>query len=339
MTTLYNSSNQPPTLDQLKLYALSSNAEVVLVGEAPGRNELHEGVPFVGQSGQLLRRALMETGIFNYSATNVFHIWPPYGKVENLFSTSKDLPSATWPFRNRYFKRSTEIEGKAAPERLEWELDLMKPKLIIALGGTAVWALLGRDSISDTRGFLEDTKWGPLIATYHPAAVMRNKTLYPTMMLDLKKAKKLLAGDRPIERTYYTDPTEAELEEFKSGVKDLLAVDIETTRQGGLLCVGFASSPTVGLCVPLDEGPLFKRYVRFIRDMLLHPAEKLFHNGLFDLYYLYEHGFRVHNAKHDTFLLHYAMYAELPKSLRYMVSIYCNAHNWKNEFNSAKIEE
>jgi len=128
-------------------------ADIVIVGEAPGKNEDLEGEPFVGRSGKLLDKILDSIDLNREKVfiLNVLKCRPP---------------------KNRNPKPS-EIE-KCEPF-LKKQLEIIKPKLIIALGRiSAITLLRKKDSLKDMRNKIHKYEGIDLIVTYHPAALLRN---------------------------------------------------------------------------------------------------------------------------------------------------------------------
>ena len=129
------------------------NAEVMMIGEAPGRNEDLEGEPFVGAAGHLLNRLLAEVGMRREDVyiANVIKCRPP----------------------NNRDPRSDEIE--ACKGYLRAQLDLVDPKVVMTLGNFATQLLLRTTTgISRMRG--RSYKWWRdkiVIPTFHPAAALR----------------------------------------------------------------------------------------------------------------------------------------------------------------------
>lgn len=127
----------------------------VFVGEAPGGTEDREGKPFVGASGQLLRRLLQIAGIGEscFYIMNIIKCRPP-GNRDPL---------------------TEEIE--ACRPFTEQQLKVLKPKLIVALGRFAGRYLLkrGEDSIRMMRGTLHSVEGIPVIVTYHPSALLHQE--------------------------------------------------------------------------------------------------------------------------------------------------------------------
>ena len=128
-------------------------ADWLIVGEGPGADEDAQGEPFVGQAGRLLDNMLaaieLKRGANVYIA-NIVKCRPPGNR-----NPHSDEAQACAP----YLKR---------------QIELIQPKLIIALGKVAAVNLLGRDaSIASLRGAVHDCRGIPLIVTYHPAYLLR----------------------------------------------------------------------------------------------------------------------------------------------------------------------
>jgi DNA polymerase len=136
-----------------------ARSRMILVGEAPGDEEDKSGRPFVGPAGALLDQALEAAGITRrdvFLTNTVKHFkWEPRGK-------------------RRLHARPSSREIAACRPWLEAELELMRPQVIVCLGATAAQALIGRDfRVSQRRGEVVQGPLGNLVATYHPAAVLR----------------------------------------------------------------------------------------------------------------------------------------------------------------------
>ena len=131
-------------------------ANVMLIGEAPGRDEDARGLPFVGRSGQLLDAMLAAIGLDRQGVYigNVIY-WRPPG---NRTPTPEERALCE-PFIRR-------------------QIALVRPKLIMTLGGSAMATLLGRDGIMRARGqwmtYRDDGLQVPALPTLHPAALLRN---------------------------------------------------------------------------------------------------------------------------------------------------------------------
>ena len=129
------------------------NADWLYIGEGPGAREDALGEPFVGQAGKLLDNMLAAIGLKrgqNVYITNIVKCRPP---------------------NNR---NPSDEEARQCAPYLTRQIELIKPKLIIALGKVAAQNLLNsNDSIANLRGKIHDYSGIPLIVTYHPAYLLR----------------------------------------------------------------------------------------------------------------------------------------------------------------------
>jgi DNA polymerase len=140
----------------------SIRAELMFVGEAPGADEDAAGEPFVGKAGQLLTKIIEAMGM---SRQTVF--------IANILKCRPDTPGQE--FGNR--KPTTEEMKTCIPYLIE-QIELIRPKVIVALGLTAVEGLLGISSgITKIRGNWHEFQGTPVMPTYHPAYLLRNQTL------------------------------------------------------------------------------------------------------------------------------------------------------------------
>ena len=324
-------------------------ANIAIVGEAYGEAEDKARAPFVGYSGQELTRMLEDAGIHRADCflTNVFNLHPPGNQVEFFCGPKADAI----PCYPGIFKCNLVItEFIPERERLGSELSDYNPNIVIALGNTASWALLGRTAISKYRGTTElstHTATGfKVLSTYHPAAVCRQWELRPTTVMDLIKAERESAFPeirRPAVSVHIPE-TLSDLEDFHAlhirGCQSL-AVDIETAGQQ-ITCIGFAPSTGDALVVPIFDRRRKNRSYwpdqhsegqawRFIQRVLMDRAiPKIFQNGMYDIAFLWRsYGLKVINAEHDTMLLHHALQPESLKGLGYLGSIYTDHGAWK----------
>jgi DNA polymerase len=144
----------------------SAEADLMLVGEAPGRDEDLKGIPFVGRAGQLLTLMLQSIGLERNEVfiANVLKCRPP----------------------NNRDPQPDEIE-KCEPYLLK-QIEMISPKLIVTLGRFASASLLRTKSALGTlREQMHDYNHVPLIVTYHPAALLRNPQLKKQSWEDLVK--------------------------------------------------------------------------------------------------------------------------------------------------------
>ncbi len=141
-------------------------AELVFVGEAPGREEDIEGRPFVGEAGRLLTRIIKAMGLERKDVyiCNVVKCRPPRNR-----DPEADEIKACFPF-------------------LEAQLRIISPKIICTLGRIAAQTLLGKDfKITKQRGNWYSYKDIPVMPTFHPAYLLRNPSEKKLVWEDMKK--------------------------------------------------------------------------------------------------------------------------------------------------------
>lgn len=351
---------------------------IVICGEAKGAEEHRINSSFVGASGVELLRLLNEARIITLSGTdksfisdyyrrgdprsidsiwklhpelyrtNVFQIHPPGNKLEWFCGPKADgIPSYGPLLSGKYVRREFEPEL----DRLADEILARDPNLIIGLGNTALWALTGRTGVGKLRGTTQLTthcvSGYKLLPTYHPAALFREWTNRPTVILDLVKAKREAAFPdiRRPRCEVWTEPTIEDIERFineyiRIGCS-LLSVDIETSGTF-ITCIGIAPTSERALVVPFDD-PRSKTGSYWasrsdeadawalIRGILIDAnIPKLFQNGLYDVAFLLRsYGIGVRGCAHDTMLLSHALQPESLKGLGYLGSIYTDHGSWK----------
>ena len=150
------------------------NADWMFIGEAPGADEDLKGEPFVGQAGRLLDSMLAAIDLAR--AKNVY-----------ILNVLKCRPPGN--------RNPEPEEALKCDPFLQRQIDLVKPKLIVALGRVAVVNLLGRDaSIASLRGKVLDYKGIPLVVTYHPAYLLRSLTEKAKAWEDLCFAVRTMQG-------------------------------------------------------------------------------------------------------------------------------------------------
>jgi uracil-DNA glycosylase family 4 len=150
-------------------------ADLMFVGEAPGADEDIQGIPFVGRAGQLLTKIIEAIGLTRDQVyiANVIKCRPPQNR-----NPEQDEVETCEPF-------------------LFQQIDVIKPKVIVALGTFAARALLRTlDPISRLRGRTYAYRGATLIPTFHPAYLLRNPASKREVWEDMKLAKKLLESEK-----------------------------------------------------------------------------------------------------------------------------------------------
>lgn len=173
------------------------NPHIAIIGEAPGAQEVKEGKPFVGRSGQLLDKNLRAAGIERRACmvANVFRIRPPQNKVAHFFLSEKKAREEGIKISKQFGKfTSGYVREEFVDEILNLQKTLQdqKPVLIITLGATPLWALTGLKGITSLRGILQPCRLVPAIPvlpTFHPSYIMRgNWHTEPVFKKDLETA-------------------------------------------------------------------------------------------------------------------------------------------------------
>ena len=159
---------------------------LVLVGEAPGKEEVRLGSPFVGRSGQLLNDMLRDAGIDRSRClvANVFRYQPPGNKVDHFFSSRRsaaqkgeDLALELGQFGSSWCLAAFAEEIKYLKLTLEsYKKKSSLPMFIVALGRTPFWALTGKSGLLTNIGKKFDCRLlpgTPVLPTFHPSYILR----------------------------------------------------------------------------------------------------------------------------------------------------------------------
>jgi DNA polymerase I len=274
------------------------NPDIMFIGEAPGVEEVAQGIPFVGRAGKLLRSILsaLEIDTSRVYYTNACLCRPPANRT----------PKAG--------------EIHACHERLLDEIDEIRPRIIVALGNSALVSLLGGGpGITKRRGIYKSipSSWGSVgvIPSLHPAGILRSPDGFRDLADDIDLARRISGGEEPI-----VDPPYDEFvlvrskSEFRNlifriqNVGGLVAIDLETEgldpATGNILSMGLAWQD--GSAWVLDWVGLIsnskKRHTELANAMAGIPA--VFHNSQFDLRWLLDNGITP-RLEFDTMLAHY----------------------------------
>jgi uracil-DNA glycosylase len=154
----------------------SANAQLMFVGEGPGADEDAQGLPFVGRAGQLLNNMIAAMGLKREQVyiANIVKCRPPQNR-----KPEPDEAHTCTPF-------------------LERQIEVVRPRVLIALGATAATYLLGmRGSIGSMRGRIHDYRGIQTIVTYHPAYLLRDPTQKKEAWKDLQMAMAALGLKAP----------------------------------------------------------------------------------------------------------------------------------------------
>jgi uracil-DNA glycosylase family 4 len=159
------------------------DADLMFIGEAPGVDEDAQGEPFVGRAGQLLTRIIETMG---FAREDVY--------IANILKCRPDMPRGSSGNR-----APTPLEMQTCRPYLIEQIDIIQPKVLVALGAVAVEGLLGaRGTMRDLRGRWHSYQGTPLMITYHPAYLLRNQSpsekrkVWEDMLLVLERLERTI---------------------------------------------------------------------------------------------------------------------------------------------------
>jgi uracil-DNA glycosylase len=329
-------------------------ARLMLVGEAPGYEEEQRGTPFQGVSGQELNRMLAEAGIKRSECfvTNVVRIRPQANDINHFIAKAKkDVTPLHREFRGRFVLQPV-LDGASL---LRKEIEMVKPNVIVALGNTPLWALTGISGITKWRGsMLHTTEMGlptKVIPTYHPAAVLREWSWRGVAINDLRRAAAFRGDNTDYPKPKWNFIIRPSFNRVWEVCRDLMArlatetirisFDLET-RAGHIACAGLSWTLLDAICIPFmcvenREGywdpDQEARIVTWLYQILTHKnAQVVGQNILYDSQYTWRHWHFVPNVTQDCMISQHAIFSDLPKSLAFQASMYCNYYvYWKDE--------
>jgi DNA polymerase len=149
------------------------DADIVFIGEAPGKQEAASGRPFVGRAGKLLRSMIRKAGL----------------KEEDVYITSpvKYLPKHVTP---------TPAEVAHGRKHLMQQFEVIQPKIVVLLGRVAALAVLKKNiSVAKERGTLIEQDGRKYFIVYHPAAILYSRRLETDLEKDFRALKKMVRGN------------------------------------------------------------------------------------------------------------------------------------------------
>jgi len=319
-----------------------ANSNILFVGEAPGAEEDRVGMPFIGQSGKVLKKLFDEVGISerkDYYIANTVMCRPPDNRDPEKDELKNCLPYL--------FK----------------QIELIKPKIICCLGKVAAQNLLGTtNNLKQLRGVVHNFNDIPVVVTYHPGYLLRNSSGRSAVVSDLKKILRILNSDKDavkVEKHYKLITTLEELEntvEYILNNAEIIAFDVETTGLeffcNKILGVGLSISPYSAYYIPIKyfsaleelykshfsdlnyfDPKVFKKLIRskehknkfikyelddfwgddskkvynLVKKLLESGIPKTAHNAKFDIKFLKYVGINVKNLRFDSMLAHYLL--------------------------------
>jgi uracil-DNA glycosylase family 4 len=309
------------------------DAPLWLIGRDYGAEEHKARQPFVGQAGYVLNAALKSAGLDRAAV-----------RIDNLVPVQPP---------GNDFARHTPSDVLWGSERLTALLREHRPRVVVGFGNEVCSFLVGEawpsDGIQELRGYFWDGPFGRVLASVHPAAVLREWTPWRALLdFDMRRAKAEVDLGAPplVQRLVRIVTHPLELGALQKAAKhaQLLAVDIENTHELVLACVGFAPSIDEAWVIPAVEG----WQLDAIRTLCESATPKALQNGQYDRFFLQRFaGITLRNQVFDTQLAWHALNPELAgkktavshkkaggkrtaKSLKFLASIYLRVPYWKS---------
>lgn len=316
-------------------------AKIMLVGEAPGKDENREGLPFVGYAGKTLDQLLRQAGIDRNECivTNVFREQPPANNVGYYYLD----PQPT--------KRTKPTEqGQEHIDLLKEEIEKYNPNVVIALGAVPLYHLTGLKGIMANIGTYIESTLVPgtkVFVVYHPQKINYEWELFSPTVMHLRKAK--------FHSTFPEIPQDRRIRhictgkfEFIAYCKNIIkykdtwkvAVDLEAhTKLPGchISWVGFSHHKDIAYSLQILNGlnPNFSTEDElelwyWISKVLSSGVKLIFHNASFDVLLLWEnHGIWCETTYMDTLLAAHCCWPELPRNLGFVSSMTIDRPAWK----------
>lgn len=311
----------------------NEDADIMILGEAPGRKEDQRGEPFVGRAGMLLNELLGKAGLIrdNLWITNVVKERPKNNNISQFVKINKKGVKMTEDFKD-YLKL------------LQGEIRNVDPNVVVPMGKTALWALTGNKKITKWRGSILECIDPPeqkVIPTLHPAAALRQYLWKHHISFDLRRIKE--EAETPEinlpDNEYYLAPSFEEAMEYLDLCHDgpRFAFDIEVSGTE-VSCISFSAQEGEAMSIPFiergreyftlpQEVEIWKRIGEALEDP---EVESIGHNVTFDATFLLrKYGIKARNLQ-DTMIAQAINYPDFPKGLGFVTSIYTRIPYYKD---------
>ena len=298
--------------------------KVMIVGEAPGAEEVKQGVPFVGMSGELLNKALEQAELNREDVyiSNTVECRPP----KNV------LPKAAIA---------------SCRDRLLEEIVYVNPLCILVMGNTPLQSVLDKMGILKQQGLKYEHQittdkgtWeGVVSVTVHPAYVLRNSNAALSFFNDVTRCMEDILKLKSPEWEYVSTKDELCFLNNWTLKGDTVAIDLETTdldpENGEIICMSitksFVSSDrtqrdrtfVIPWEVMLEHRKILNGFLR------LRGVNWVYHNGSFDVRWLREKGFHPSLEFYDTMIEHYVLYPQAKRhGLKQIAQELLGAPDW-----------
>lgn len=279
-----------------------TNATIMALGESPGREEVRQGRPFVGQAGETFEELLESVGLNRKEIyiTNTVKIYPefPGMKEKDDFFFHK-----TGPKKNQTITPTEAyMEGILG---LVHEIRQVQPHVIVPMGNYALWALCQVRGILARRGSILESTLIPgqkVIPTIHPAYFHHSKQWHQFILCewDWQRIMEESISPRIVlpTATFIVDPDSAEIEEAVERLlhAEIMSVDTEWYGPEQLAYIGFSDSPDWAITIPATSMQAYRAY----KKLLSSDVPKIMQNAAFDAVALHRRGMTVRRIVHDT---------------------------------------
>jgi uracil-DNA glycosylase family 4 len=304
-----------------------------IVGEALGVDEETQGDYFVGKAGHLFDKLLRETSLIRDAVhvTNVIKIRPPDNKLQRLgelgLTTDDFIPL------------------------LKEELSLVQPRVILALGATAMQVLTGKDGITKWRGSAVPCTLIPgdipVVVTLHPSYIQRGQWhLYPYVRHDFETFADMGFGlnkqTTPFEMVI--DPTLTQIVDYLNNIYESStesSIDIETVNKTHITCIGLSKNPNSAICIPFRYNGLRNRWAEHEQLLIIQAIKRVYQKpGLvkigqnfldYDAHYLYPLFGFPREPLFDTLYAHQLIHADARHDLGFIISVYTDMPYHKDD--------
>jgi uracil-DNA glycosylase family 4 len=347
LTSTESSGSQKGDFDPLRVdvpgKGMPESARFAFVAEAPGTTEMKKGDPLVGQAGQLFDRILNAVGIprFQTYLTNFCKTQLPNNDEKKLLN-------------QKGWKHPSFGELQS---RIIQELSQLRTDLIVLMGDTAMRAVLDDPKFSKITKFrgsvyraedfphlAEPLAGKKILITNHPASALPHadpKNFY-IIMTDLEKLLQLEDDPSVLDATYTThiNPAFPEILDFLNEVSKVTetSFDIEANPRQ-TTCFAFTLNPSEAMCVPLvnNSGNIWTpeqelQIWKSVAQILEGSPGLIMQNGMFDMMFkLRTLDLKTSNFIFDTMLAQHLCWADLPKGLDFITSVYTYHPYYKDE--------
>lgn len=320
--------------------------EILCVGEAPGRQEAHDLKPFVGPSGQLIRKMLLSAGFdpVKQAWANAVMCFPQ----AQPDPSKSDNPAYVEPTRGTFETPDKKDAQVCTQQNLLPLIDRLRPKSILCLGAVAT-SIFFDSRLKDVSGQAKTWNGIPVISTYHPSYVLRSPEKESVLRKDIQKLRVMLYP-QGLRRKFFVVRDREMLERARRWLEEKMrpgtlrvGTDIETNTLDPLdphaliKCVGFGDDKQAYTIFINQKDPVYnEQAVEYVRWLLARPdIVHSFCRSWFDVKFLLSKGITVNrfeDIQAKAFLLNENRYEYGLKelSLEY-IGEYTNTMNDKDE--------